>query len=131
MKNQMKKISIILLGIFAIILAGCSGSDTYRGKWKATDANGTRYELAFEAKNLTVIDSTGKSEKYEYTQNSVEIKNSVTTYGIKLSDGRGYQINFPNSKDESVGLIKDDNGSPIYTISRKNYIKYQDIYQLK
>lgn len=126
----MKKVSITLLAILAVILVGCSGSDTYRGSWKATDSKGAKFELFFDAKNFTVKDSSGKSEKYNYSQNSVEIENSVATYGIQLGDGRGYQINFPNADNETLGLIKDENGNPIYTISRKDYIKYEDIYKL-
>ena len=112
-------------------LISCSGSDTYRGLWKATDPNGNKFEITFDAKSFVIKDTLGKSNKYNYTQNSVKTENSVETYGIKLSDGRGYEINFPNSKDESIGLIFDENGNGLYTISRKDYIKYQDIYKLK
>ncbi len=127
----MKKSSVLLVGIFAILLIGCSGSDTYRGSWKATDSQGAKLEIFFEAKIFTIKDSIGESKKFDYTQNSVQSENSVETYGIKLGDGRGYQINFPNANDESLGIIKDENGNPIYTISRKDYIKYEDIFKLK
>ena len=33
-------------------------------------------------------------------------------------------------EDESLGLIKDENGNPMYTISRNNYIKYEDVFKL-
>lgn len=128
---DIKKIKIFSLLIIIATLISCSGSDTYRGLWKATDTNGNKFEINFEAKSFVIKDSLGKSNKYEYTQNSVKTENFVETYGIKLSDGRGYQINFPNSKDESIGLIFDENGNGLYTISRKDYIKYQDIYKLK
>ncbi len=127
----MKKLSVLLSGVFAVFLVGCSGSDAYRGAWKAKDARGAKFELFFDPKSFSIKDSTGKSEKYDYTQNSVHIENSIETYGIKLGDGRGYQINFPNSNDESLGLIKDENGQPIYTISRKDYINYDDVFKLK
>lgn len=126
----MKKNHITLLAILAVILVGCSGSDTYRGSWKATDSKGEKFEIFFDAKNFIVKDSSGKSKKYDYSQNSVEIENSVATYGIQLGDGRGYQINFPNADDESIGLIKDENGNLVYTISRKDYIKYEDVFKL-
>ena len=126
----MKKIRVTLLAILAVILVGCSGSDIYRGSWKATDSKGEKFEIFFDAKNFIVKDSSGKSKKYDYSQNSVEIENSVATYGIQLGDGRGYQINFPNADDESLGLIKDENGNLVYTISRKDYIKYEDIFKL-
>lgn len=126
----MRKISITILGILAIILVGCSGSETYRGSWKALNSKGNKFEISFDAKNFTIKDSLGKVEKYEYSQNSVSIENSVSTYGIQLQDGRKYEINFPNSKNESLGLLKDENGNPIYTIGRKNYVKYEDIFKL-
>lgn len=127
----MKKISNAILGILALFLLGCESSDTYRGSWKATDKKGAKFELFFDAKNMTIKDTLGEKVKFEYTQNSVNIENSVETYGIILSDGRGYQINFPNTENENIGFIKDENGSPIYTISRKNFINYDDVYKLK
>lgn len=126
----MKKINTLLFGILALLLVACSGSDTYRGSWKATDAKGEKFELLFNAKDFTVRNSSGKKEKFEYSQNSVQIENSVSTYGIQLSDGRKYQINFPKSDDESKGLIKDENGIPLYVISRKGYLKYEDVFKL-
>ena len=127
----MKKVSIFSLLLVIITMISCSGSDTYRGSWKALDVEGNKFEIIFDAKSFVIKDSLGKSTKFEYTQNSVKTENFVETYGIKLSDGRGYQINFPNSKDESIGLIFDENGNGLYTISRKDYIKYEDIYKLK
>lgn len=59
----MKKLSILLTGIFAYLLIGCSGSETYRGLWKATDIDGVRFEMFFDANSFTVRDSTGKSKK--------------------------------------------------------------------
>lgn len=126
----MKKASMALLGILAVILVACSDSDTYRGSWKATDSKGAKFELFFNAKDFTVKSSSVKTQKFEYSQNSVQIENSVSTYGIQLGDGRNYQINFPKANDESMGIIKDENGIPIYTISRKSYINYDDVFKL-
>ena len=126
----MKKINILLLSIFTVLLTACSGSETYRGIWKATDTYGAKYEIVFDAKNFTVKDSLGEIKKYDYTQNSVNIENSVATYGIKLKDGRGYQINFPKADDETMGLIKDENNKPLYTISRTAYVGYEDVFKL-
>lgn len=127
----MKKISTALLGILAFLLVGCEGSDTYRGKWKATDASKAKFELVFDAESITVKDSLGKKETFEYSQNSVNINNSVETYGIKLADGRGYQIHFPIADDESTGFISDEAGNPIYTISRTKFMTNEDVYKLK
>ncbi len=127
----MRKSTNILLGIISVFLYSCSGSDTYRGLWKAIDANGEKLEITFDAKSFSIKDSTGKANKFEYTQNSVSIENSIETYGIQLSDGREYLINFPFADDESKGVIKDAGGNPVYTIGRGAYLKYEDIYRLK
>ena len=127
----MKMIKILSLVFLLAILASCSGSDTYRGLWKATDSGGNKFEITFNAKDFDIKDSAGKSEKYEYTQNSVKISNSVKTYGIKIADGRLYRIHFPKSNDDNVGVILDGNGNALYAISRKNYITQEDIYKLQ
>ncbi|OQP59482.1 hypothetical protein A3860_37685 [Niastella vici] len=127
----MNRILFLFASLIVIMLAACSGSKTYRGSWKAADANGQRFELFFDAKSFSIKDTAGGKKQYDYTQNSISIENSVETYGIELADGRSYQINFPNSSDETVGLIKDGNGMPIYTISRNGYLNYGDIFKLK
>jgi hypothetical protein len=129
--NEMKKISLSILGFIGLILIGCSGSDTYRGNWKGMTPSGEKVEIVFEAKKLIISDSAKKSVTMDYTQNSVNIENSVETYGIKVEDGRGYQINFPIANNEDIGLIKDENGNIIYSISRTDYVKNEDIYKLK
>jgi hypothetical protein len=127
----MKAIILSFIGIIGLILISCSGSNTYRGNWKAMTLNGEKVDIVFAEKKLTISDSLKESVTVDYTQNSVNIENSVKTYGIKLNDGRGYQINFPLANNENVGLIKDENGNVIYSISRIDYVKYEDIYKLK
>jgi len=129
-KLTMKKSLTLLSAVFIFLLAACSGSDTYRGSWKALDENGAKYELLFDANTFSIKDSTRKSKRFEYTQNSVNVTNSVETYGIKLQDGRALEINFPKADDESVGIIVDGNGKPIYTIGRNDYVQYDDLYEL-
>ena len=130
LKNQifMKKYNLILV-FLSIILFSCEGSDSYQGNWKALDSNGKKFEINFSRKKFSIKDSVGKSNVYEYTQNSIKSENSIATYGILLKDGRGYQIYFPK-KDESVGLILDENGKQMYTIGRKDYVTYDMIYKL-
>jgi len=125
----MKRVGLIPF-LFLIILFSCSGSDKYQGKWKATDSKSNKFEIIFSPKSFSVKDSAGKSTDYSYSQNSYKYENSVETYGIVLEDGRGYQISFPKKSDESIGLIKDENGAPLYTISRRGYLDYEDVYKL-
>lgn len=127
----MKKINLALLGLITIILVSCSGSDVYRGDWKATDSQGAKFELNFDAKNFSVTDSAGKIESFKYTQNSVNINNGVSTYGIQLSDGRTFQITFPIPSKQTVALLKDGNGVPVFAIGRDEYIAYEELYNLK
>lgn len=123
----MKKIIILLLMNFLLI--SCEGSESYQGNWKALDKDGSKFEISFKPKSFSVTDSTGKISQFSYSQNSIQYENSVETYGISLEDGRKYQIFFPKN-DESVGIILEENGHPIYTISRSKYLSYDDIYKL-
>ncbi|MFK8037946.1 MAG: hypothetical protein AB8B74_06625 [Crocinitomicaceae bacterium] len=126
----MKKIYSILTILTLALLSACSGSDTYRGNWKATDSNGTQFDLNFEAKTFSVKNQLDEITTHGYTQNSININNSIETYGIKLDDGRSCQINFPIADDESKGIITDGSGIVIYTISRTDYINYNDLNSL-
>lgn len=126
----MKKLTYLFIGIVAFIMISCSGSDTYRGDWKALDENGNHYDIHFDAKNFKFTPEDGETKEYKYTQHSVNISNSVETYGIKLDDGRSFQINFPIADDESKGAILDANGVVIYTIGRKDYVNYGELYDL-
>jgi hypothetical protein len=125
----MKKTKLILIALTAILLGACSGSDTYRGNWKATEENGSHLDIVFDENDFSRTED-GKTEKFEYSQYSVNIENSVETYGIKLEDGRSFQIHFPIGNDETKGAILDGNGRVLYIISRTGYIDYKDVYGL-
>jgi hypothetical protein len=128
MKNKL----LLSLSIVALLfLSACDGSDTYRGKWKGTDSEGTHYEITFKENSFIVNEKGGKSKEFGYSQNSININNSITTYGIQLDDGRVYQITFPIANNETRGIMKDANGKLLYTICRDKYIAYEDIYNLK
>ena len=124
----MKKIHILIALIF-IIFISCDGSDSYQGKWKAMDSTGNKFEITFTTNDFIIKNSKGKAKQYSYTQNAIKYENGISSYGILLSDGRGYQIYFPK-KDESIGIINDENGKQMFTIARKDYITYEDIYKL-
>ncbi len=125
----MKRYSQYIL-ILITILTGCSGSDVYQGNWKATDSEGNKFEIDFEPKSFKIKDSNGKIRTYQYTQNSVKFENSVKTYGIRLSDGRILNIHFPLADDSSKAVLMLENGEPLYTICRTEYIAYKDLYNL-
>ena len=127
----MKKLTFLVFTLVALFLVNCSGSDTYRGNWKAMKPDGTKLEINFEAKKFTIKNSEGLSNTYDYSQNSVSINNAVTTYGIQLDDGRTYQIKFPKSNDDTMGLLLDENGNPLYTLGRNSYITYESLYKLE
>jgi hypothetical protein len=125
----MKKTKLFLLTVMTVILGACAGSDTYRGSWKATNEQGEKLDIEFGENDFSITEN-GETKTFEYTQNSVNISNSVETYGIKLGDGRSIQIHFPIGNDESKGAILDANGRPLYIISRNDYIHYKDVYGL-
>ncbi len=121
--------TLILLLLLPLVFVSCSGSDTFQGKWKALDKEGNKFEISFSPSVISIMDSVGTTKKYKYTQTGIQYENSVYTYTLKLEDGRGYQLYFP-TKDESVGLIRDENGQQMFTIGRKDFVAYDDIYQL-
>lgn len=94
------------------------------------DLSGNKFDITFEAKSFTVKDSSGQAKSYGYKQHSINVNNSIKTYGIRLEDGRSYQVHFPKGDDDSVALIRDENGQPLFIISRKNYLSYEDMYKL-
>jgi hypothetical protein len=126
MKDILCKVMLVLLSI----LTGCKGSDVYRGVWKALDKNGAKYELVFDDKSFTAKDSNGVIETFEYTQNSISLKNSTRKYGIKLKDGRFFFIFFPIANETGKGLITLESMQPIYTISRTDYVQFDEILKL-
>ncbi len=126
----MKNYALAFLMLIACSLFGCSGSDMYRGNWKATDNTGNKFELTFDPKSFSIKDMNGKVAKFDYTQNSIKIENSTRKYGIQLSDGRAYNIVFPIAGNTSEGFIALPNNETVYTISRTAYIQYQDLYKL-
>jgi hypothetical protein len=126
----MKKITFFFLLLVAFCFLRCSGSETYRGSWKAMDLKGNKWDILFKDHYFTIKDSIGKSVKYHYNQHSVSIENGVSTYGISLKDGRKFIIHFPNANNQGVGLLKDENGVPLYTLSKGSYLRYEDLYKL-
>ena len=125
----MKITKLILIALITIVLGACAGSDTYRGEWKATNEQGEHLDITFDEKEFSITEN-GETETFGYSQNQVNISNSVETYGIKLSDGRSFKIHFPIADDESKGAILDANDRPVFIISRKDYIGYEDVYGL-
>ncbi len=124
----MKKFSLLLLPL-VILLSGCSGSDAYQGDWKATNPKGKKFQMNFEPKSFTVERNDSIIATFSYSQNSISIENGVTTYGIKLNNGRQYNITFPISGDKTKGVITMENEQPIYIISRTSYLDYKDVYK--
>ncbi|MCX8485737.1 MAG: hypothetical protein ORN53_00890 [Crocinitomicaceae bacterium] len=126
----MKKHQFLFLLIVAISLVRCSGADSYRGSWKAVDMKGKEFVLDFQSKKFSIKDGAGKKETFTYKQHSVSIVNSVSTYGIQLGDGRKLIIHFPFANKDHIALLKDENGLPLYTLCRREFLSYEDIYKL-
>jgi hypothetical protein len=79
------------------IFISCDGSDDIQGKWKAMDPKGNKFEIAFSPRKFSIKDSKGILKEYTYTQTSFKHENATDTYGIRLNDGRGYEIFFPTN----------------------------------
>ncbi len=126
----MKPILQLLFFAALVTLNSCSGSEDYRGDWKATDPQGNQFEINFEEKSLSLRNSNGELTQYDYTQNEVINDAGVLSYGIQLGDGRKLQVRFPFDTDLSKGFILDANNHVMYTICRTRYMRYEEVYQL-
>jgi hypothetical protein len=72
----MKKIAVIFS--LLLLLCSCDGSDDYQGTWKALDSKGKKFEIIFEARLFSIIDSTRTIKNYPYTQHSFKHKIRLT-----------------------------------------------------
>jgi hypothetical protein len=79
---------------------------------------------------MTVTHADGKKTEYTYKQNQVKTENGLMTDGIQLGDGRSLQVYFPIKENNNRGLILDANNHVLYTISRDEYLFYNDLYAL-
>ena len=126
----MKRIITAVFILFSLILTGCSGSDVYQGTWKALNGEQKQFEITFSPKEMTIKKVDGESEKWGYTQNSVSIRNSTKTYGIRVDNGMSYSIEFPIPNDTDKGAIADQNGQVLFIIGKSKYYSYNDVYGL-
>ncbi len=124
----MKNLFHLVLMSMALIMAACSGSETYQGDWKAMAPDGVKADLHFDAKTFTETDSAGVSTSFQYSQNSVNIANGVKSFGIQLKEGGAYRIVFPISGDVTKGVITTEVGNVLYTICRTGYVTYEEVY---
>lgn len=120
--------NFIYLLLVTLLLFSCEASDSIQGDWKALNANGEKFEIHFSPNKLSIKSDDGENS-YGFNQTGIKYENSTYTYSISLDDGRGYQIYFPK-KDKLIGLILDENGTPLYTIGRQGFVKYEEIYKL-
>jgi len=116
---------ILLLG-----LVSCEGSENYQGSWFATNRDGEHFDIEFDSHFFSVVNDSGDSSIHKYSQHSYKYENSVTTYGIKLEDGRNYNVFFPFAKDSTKAVIQLESQEVLYTLCRDSFILFEDIYAL-
>jgi hypothetical protein len=127
MKATLQVCCMLLL----IVLSACSGSDTYRGDWKAKDISGNKWDMHFDAKTFTLKNDQGLKEQYNYSQVSVKFENSIRSYGIKLKDGRAFRITFPIPGNTDKGIIHHETTSEaVYSIGRNEYVDFAELIKL-
>ena len=126
----MKTNPVFFLLFLFLLFTACQGSDAYQGQWHATDRSGEKYTIDFTEHFFTVIDAHGDSVAHPYSQYSFNYEDGVTTFGIKLGDGRAYRIFFPLKNDTTKALIQLEDQETHYTICRDSFLRYEDIYDL-
>lgn len=126
----MRKSIFLNLIVIALFFTGCEGSEVYRGKWKALNAEGLKSEIVFTADEMTIHNDGGDLGSWEYSQNSVNLENGTREYGIKLENGLTYRILFPISDNQERGVVVDQNAQIIFIIGRTKYYSYEDVFGL-
>lgn len=80
--NLLKTAALLPALTVSLLLSACSGSEAYRGEWKAMAPDGSKAEISFAEKSFTVKDEKGAQTVYEYTQNEYQYENGRTSYEI-------------------------------------------------
>ena len=111
----------------ALLLGACSGSESYRGEWKAvasdgSKSDGSKAEITFAEKSFTVKDEKGKEAVYEYTQNQYKLESGRTSYGIDIKNASEARIVFPfkGKADRATMVAPDD--TILYMLDRHAYV---------
>lgn len=122
--------AVLSVLVSALMLGACSGSEAYRGEWKATAADGSKAEITFSEKSFTVKAENGGQTVYEYTQNQYQYQNGRTNYGINIKNGASLQIVFPFQNNTERAAIVAPDDSILYTLGRNAYIPTEQFWQL-
>ncbi|WP_421754105.1 hypothetical protein [Croceimicrobium sp.] len=126
----MRRTLFLNLFVIALLFTSCEGSEVYRGKWKALNAEGLKSEIVFTGDEMTIHNEDGDLGSWEYSQNSVHLENGKKEYGIQLENGLAYRILFPISDNQERGVVTDQNGQIIFIIGRSKYYSYQEVFGL-
>jgi uncharacterized lipoprotein YehR (DUF1307 family) len=130
----MKKIKLVIVNCLFLLLYSCGSSDDYQGKWKAVNLEGEKHEITFLQKKITIREISGNTVQYSFIQTGMghqgSTERTIDNYTILLNNGAKYQIYFPKN-DETMGIILDENGAPLFTISRKDFLSYDAFSKLE
>ena len=123
----MTKIHQLFTCLFLCLLLACSGSDTYRGNWKAVSDDGNQFDMIFQEDQMIFKMSDTDSTVFNYSQMGISIRGGRSQDIIRLEGGTRYFIQFPVDDDESKGLILDSFGEKRYSINRTNHMPLDEI----
>lgn len=89
---------------------------------------GEKSEICFEAKKFSVTNEELEKQEFAYKQTAIKINDGIKTYEIKFTDGREARIRFPIPKNYEMAIILDANNRILFTLGRREYLTYDDIY---
>ena len=114
----------------ALLLGACSGSESYRGEWKAVASDGSKAEITFAEKSFTVKYEKGKETVYEYTQNQYKLESGRTSYGIDIKNASEARIVFPfKGKTDRATIVAPDD-TILYMLDRHAYVPTDQFWKL-
>lgn len=118
--------------ILLLVFGSCSGSDEYIGNWKATNPNGEKFNIQFEPETLTIISAKHDTTIIGYNQLGYTWEGGIETFGIKLDDGRRYDVKFPVPTDSVSALILEQTQqTTLYVLHRTEFKDFYDVHRIE
>lgn len=133
MKQKIMSILMVVIGI--VFLAGCDKAREIKTTWNIEDAFGNAYQMNIKDKEIIIIDGKEK-QKMSFKQGDIGSTKGIKYYGLTM-DGKNYSIIFPEEKNYNIALFikRDKNnytqGSLVFAMNKKekpNYTEYNKEY---
>ena len=114
----------------ALLLGACSGSESYRGEWKAVASDGSKAEITFAKKSFTIKDEKAKKPSTNTLRTNTNSESGRTSYGIDIKNASEARIVFPfKGKTDRATMVAPDD-TILYMLDRHAYVPADQFWKL-